>query len=177
METIKKYALLFDGVKEIGNNQGWEHVYFKELGMSFQELMETVGWKESHAWCAYFAELVWKLGYAEKDSTILPLLNNLFSASAVQTWRNFKRSDFHCSQYPSVGAVAIWRMYNQGNPTRAGHAGIVTFVQGKVFQTVEGNTNAKGSREGDQVAQKTRLVNYDKKDNGLNLLGFIHPTL
>jgi hypothetical protein len=174
-ELIKKYALLFEGIKERGNNQGWEDVFFPSLNMSFQELMETVGWKETHAWCAYFSELVWKLAYSEFDSTMVDKLDALFSANAVNTWKNFNQSDFACSKIPVNGSVVIWQMYKDGKDTIRGHAGIVIDVIDGVIETIEGNTNKKGSRDGDQVAHKTKIVNFDKKHNGLVLLGFIHP--
>jgi len=51
-QEIKKFALLFDGVKETANNSGWEKVYFPTIGMSFTQLLKTVGWHKYDAWCA-----------------------------------------------------------------------------------------------------------------------------
>ena len=174
-DQIIFYANLFVGIKERGNNQGWEGVFFKDLNMSFEELMKTVGWQETHAWCAYFGELVWKLAYSKFDSTMVDKLDKLFSASAVNTWLNFQKSEFECSKTPSPGSIVVWQHYKDGKTTRSGHIGVVIDSSGGVINTVEGNTNAKGSREGDQVAHKTRLMNFEPKDKGLVLLGFIHP--
>ena len=151
-ENIIYYAKLFSGIKERGNNQGWEDIFFDDLGMPFTDLMKTVGWEETHAWCAYFAELVWKLGYSEYDSSIIEQLDKLFSANAVQTWNNFNKSMFKCSKKPVKGSIVIWQLYKNWEKTISGHAGIVTKVIGDVIETVEGNTNKKGSRDGDQVA-------------------------
>jgi len=52
------------------------------------------------------------------------------------------------------GAVFI---INHGNGK--GHAGLVTRVVSGNIDTIEGNTNEAGSREGDGVYEKTRLVN------------------
>ena len=41
--------------------------------------------------------------------------------------------------------------------------------------TVEGNTNSSGGREGIEVAQKKRKINFEPKERGLVMLGFIHP--
>lgn len=50
---------------------------------------------------------------------------------------------------------------------RIGHCGVVVEVNGQI-KSVEGNTNAEGSREGDRVALKSRPVAYWG-------LGFIDP--
>jgi len=39
---------------------------------------------------------------------------------------------------------------------------------------MEGNTNSEGKREGIEVAEKVRTLNF-KTDNGLRLLGFVKP--
>jgi len=174
-DQIIHYANLFNGIKERGNNQGWEDVFFPELNMSFEELMYTVGWKETHAWCAYFSELVWKLAYREFDSTMVDVLDKLFSANAVNTYLNFKNSDFKCSQIPSDGSVLIFQLYKNNKPTTSGHAAIIMDGSEGIVNTIEGNTGSKGTREGDQVAKKTRLISFTPKQNGLVPLGFIHP--
>jgi len=172
--TIVKYAELFNGLKETGENEGWEDIYFEEIDSTFQDLMVAVGWKSGHAWCAYFAELVWKLAY--QDHPLVIELNNLFSASAVQTWKNFSKSDFRTSSVPFVGDVIAWRNYKRGKAQWTGHLGIVTQVDGRVITTIEGNIGSHSDREGDQVGMRVRTISFDKKSNGLNLLGFIHPT-
>ena len=43
--------------------------------------------------------------------------------------------------------------------------------------TVEGNTNDDGSREGYMVAEKQRKIDFDVKQNGLVLMGFVHPKI
>lgn len=164
-QTIAAKAKQFIGQEEILGNLG-----FKDE--QFQEYMESVGWDKGQAWCAYFAELVWKLAYAEFNSTWVDRLDKLFSAGAVKTWRNFKYSDFVTINEPGVGDVVIWQKYKDGVPQWSGHAGIVVKVEGDYFWTVEGNTNDKGSREGYIVAEKKCTM----KDRGsLKLIGFIKP--
>jgi len=172
-EKILKYAMLFNGVKEKGKNEGWEDIYFEEIDSTFQALMESVGWKYTEPWCAYFAELIWKLAYL--DHPLVIEVNKLFSGSAVLTWENFKESDFVCSHVPVVGAVVAWRNYKNGKALRSGHLGIVTQVNGKVITTVEGNVGAKSEREGDEVAMRVKTICFHRKENGLNYLGFIYP--
>ena len=42
------------------------------------------------------------------------------------------------------------------------------------IKTIEGNTNARGGREGYTVAEKKRKIDF-KKNHGLRMLGFIKP--
>ncbi len=174
-DKIVYYAKLFEGIKEKGNNQGWKDVFFPTLGKTFEELMVEVGWESSHAWCAYFTELVWKLAYKHYDHPLYYKLENLFSASVMNTYYNFKRSDFVCSNTPQVGSLVIWNLYKNGKSTTRGHTGIVISVKGARIKSIEGNTGGVDRRNGDQVAQKSWLVDFMKKDNGLNLIGFVHP--
>ncbi|MBN2617266.1 MAG: CHAP domain-containing protein [Spirochaetales bacterium] len=162
-------------MREIGNNEGWENVFFEEINMSFQELMETVGWEQTHAWCAYFGKAVWLLGYSDWDSTMVNRLKELMSANAVRTYRNLKDAGFAISDTPIPGALVIWQKYKNGKPTIYGHEGIVVGVGNKYYNTIEGNTNSKGSRDGDQVADKKRPINSYFSANGLNRLGFVYP--
>lgn len=166
-EKIKYYAELFLGIKEVGNNNGWQDVYFDDLNMSFTDLMKTVGWQDTHAWCAYFAELVWKLAYANVDTLMVNKLDKLFSANSVNTFMNFKDQQ---SKTPVIGSLVIWNYYKDGKATTRGHTGIVVDVQGSVIKTVEGNM-------GDKVSTRTLIINYEKKENGNNLLGFINPKI
>lgn len=70
------------------------------------------------------------------------------------------------SPTPAWGYAVIW----------AGHCGLVTLCYSKGFNTIEGNTNLGGSRDGDAVHRKTR-----SKKGGMGafaLLGFLDiPTM
>lgn len=167
-DKIIEIAKGFVGLQEIPGNMG-----FKDE--RFNELMESVGFQKGQAWCSYFAELVWKLAYQEQLDMIA-ILDGLFSAGAVKTYNNFLKSylfiaDKHCSP----GSVVIWQHWTNNKPTWMGHAGIVVSeVHEHEFRTIEGNGNSKGGREGLEVAEKRRLLNFDAK-KGLVLRGFIHP--
>ena len=151
-------------------HSGWEKVYFPTIGMSFTQLLKTVGWHKYDAWCALAGEAIWKLGYSQYDSTMIKTLDNLFSASAVQTWRNFLASDFVCSQTPEVGALIIWQNYANGIAKRDGHLGIVLDFSETLVKTEEGNS-------ANQMRKRLYKFPFIKKENGLNLLGFVHPKL
>jgi hypothetical protein len=157
IETAQKYL----GETEISGNAGFTQV-------EFEGKMKLVGWKKGEAWCAYFAELVFKEAYPERAEDF----NRLFSASAVKTYSNFLANGYIGKPEPSPGDLVIWRMFKNGSPSWQGHAGIVSDVLGQtLFYSIEGNTNDGGGREGYIVARKVR--DTKRKLNGLNVMGFI----
>lgn len=132
-----------------------------------KEMIE-VGWQKGFAWCALISERWAKKAFPEKFAD----LNRLFSASAVETFVNFKKAGYTISQTPVLGALVIWRKYNDGQPSWQGHAGIVSEVISPTqFKSIEGNGSVKGSREGTTVVEQTRKL--AKLDTGLNVMGFI----
>jgi hypothetical protein len=172
LEDIFATALSYVGQQEIPGNQGFKNP-------KFEDEMTNVGWLKGEAWCATFAKLVFKKAYADKPTTQLEL-ERLFSKSATQTYSNFDKSDWKTQnpdgtpiKKPVKGALAVWRH----GDSWAGHIGIVIEVNLKqgYFKTIEGNTNAFGSREGIQVAVKERKMSQPYSDKGLNLIGFVYP--
>lgn len=174
MDTINHLivskAQSYIGQREKLGNSG----FFDEV---FDKKMHDVGFVDKEAWCALFAELVWKEAYAEYNRLMVPMLDVIFSKSAVQTLSNFKRSvefKLQVTKIPRPGALVVWQKYINDAPQWQGHIGIfIEFIGGKMI-TIEGNTNDIGSREGDGVYKKKRDLNYTNS-NGLRLLGFINP--
>lgn len=165
-DKLANIARSYIGEKEISGNKGFENSHFESL-------MQKMGWKKFQAWCVYFGESVWKEGY-EGNEHIIKDLDNLFSASAVQTWKNFYNSKrWESSQDPVKGALAIWQRYKDGKKTWMGHLGIVEDYFSVFLTTIDGNTSG-GLREGDRVDSVTRKYNRNL-ENGLNLLGFVRP--
>ena len=172
-EKIKEIALKDIGQEEIRGNKG-----FKDP--KFQERMEEAGFEEGHSWCLYYCEDVWKQAFPD---SMQPILDKLFSANAVKTWENFWNSDFITSSTPVVGAIAMYikRVNGQasfvGNTEwKRGHGCIVSSFDDEGFTSIDGNSNDDGSREGYEVVELNK--NYDfKVENGLELLGFVHPVL
>lgn len=135
----------------------------------FEKKMKDVGFQPGHAWCSYFAELVFKEAYPLKKKEF----DKLFSASAVKTFENFKKAGYAIHDTPQLGALVIWQKQVGGKPSWQGHAGIVVEVTtNQTFKSVEGNTNDSGGREGYIVAKKFRRV--QSVTNGLQVLGFIN---
>jgi hypothetical protein len=157
IDTARKYI----GQKEMPNNTFDEYT-------SLGRLVKSAGQTDGEAWCSYFAEGVACEAYPNAAME----LQKLFSASAVATFSNFKKSNKHISALPVLGAVVVWQKYKNDAPTWQGHVGIVSKVeQDGSFWSIEGNSNRAGSREADSVVELHRRI--VKNSNGLNVLGFI----
>lgn len=170
-ELIVEKAESFIGKKEKPGNMG-----FKDS--VFDKLMRSIGFKDTHAWCAYFCELVWTEFYSENDDRKLEDLKRLFSGGAVRTFRRFKEDpNWETGTTPRRGSIAIWQSYRNGKKHWSGHAAICTSsgIDGYI-NSIDGNTNSNGSREGVEVASRTRVNNLGEK-KGLVLIGFIHPRI
>jgi hypothetical protein len=140
--------------------------------------MMGVGFKRAHPWCAYFTELVWKNAYSKIYSDDYnKLIKHTFSASVMKTWNNFDNSDLGRRSYvPLPGSLIV---FQSSRNRYFGHIGIVKNIDPQnpfYINTIEGNTNDGGGREGYIVAEKVRTLDFKKK-NGLNLVGFIHPKI
>lgn len=167
--SVLNFAGSCVGYKEKTGNSGFQN-------LAFENLMKQVGHLPGEAWCALFAELCWTAPVYSGKSLYLSQMQNLFSKSAVQTWFNFREDQsglFITSGRPVPASIAIWQNYKEGHPHWTGHAGVVKEVSEKQFICIEGNSNANGSREGVEVAERERDVNYEKKFRGLVLRGFI----
>ncbi len=170
METLRgaivSYAFEHLGQEEIKGNQGFKN---KE----FDEKMDSVGFVDGYAWCCLFTELVWVQAYSDFNPEMLSVLEEEFTAGTVRTFRHFKGLDW-TSETPEVGDIVIWQSYKKGKALTSGHAAIVVEIKDGYIETIEGNTNDKGGREGYIVAKRTRKIDFDN-DNGLRILGFIKP--
>lgn len=165
-QRIIDVAKSYIGKRELPNNGGWSD-------KDFEKKMIEMGWNKGDPWCALEGELIWKEAYG-KDSQYYPLLDRLFSASATATAANFIASkDFETGMIPKPGALAIWR-HGKG---WTGHLGVVVSVKddNNNFDSVEGNTNSSGGREGIETANKQRKAKEPFKLNGLNLICFVYP--
>lgn len=160
---VEEVAEKYIGQKEKPGNMGF-------LDEWFEKRMKAVGFKPAQAWCAYFAELCFREAMPERSAE----LDKLFSASTIQTFRNFRDAGHLISNVPVSGSLVIWQTMKEGKPQTTGHAGIVVAVANPLtFTTVEGNTSGEGVREGWIVAKRERKVIPNVKD-GLKILGFIH---
>lgn len=169
-QIIVKEARKWENYRELKGNQGWEDLEFDRL------MKELTSWELGQAWCMYFVELVYKRAYSEYNSLVIDILEGIFSGSVVHTWRSFKRSPFFdTGSEPKEGAIAIWQKYKYGKPHWTGHTGIVIEWENEWLTTIDGNTNTEGGREGVEVGKVTRPLNFNDKEFGLCLQGFVYP--
>lgn len=158
--TPSEIAIKYIGQTEKPGNSGFNDA-------EFEAKMKDVGFEKTHAWCTYFSELVFKEAFPDKKE-----LDKLFSASAVQTYKNFRDAAYLLAELPEENCLVIWQMQKDGKPQWQGHAGIVVkAIDNVTFESVEGNTNDGGGREGYIVARRLRKV--QKVTTGLQVLGFI----
>jgi len=139
----------------------------------FEKLLKAVGFYVGAPWCAFFGKAVWKQVYADHKG-MSAVINSCFTGGCLDTLRRVEANGtLLTGEEPRPGAVVIWR---HGRGT-SGHFGIVESVDAKnnTMTTIEGNTNASGSREGDRVARKLRTINRQFREDGLNIEGFIYP--
>jgi hypothetical protein len=177
-DKIVEVALSYEGEKELKGNSGWEN-------KALEDKMVISGWQHGQAWCSYLAEVVWCEAFEAIEPLLLPSIRKLFSANAVKTYENFWGSNFITNEEPVKGALVIWQKVRDNEPSYVkesqwirGHIGLVIDDQigQEKFITLEGNSNSEGGREGIEVARQTRGFDF-LKENGLQLLGFVHPIL
>lgn len=126
--------------KEVGYHEGRSGGHWNN-DQKYSDEVPGMKWSDGQAWCATFVSwLALKAGVAS-------LYPRTASCLAGVTW--FKdRKQF--SEYPAVGAQVF---YGPGGGT---HTGIVYDFDSTYIYTIEGNTNAGGSAEGDGVYRKKR---------------------
>lgn len=140
------------GVREVGNNRG---VYVEKY-------LHYVGLGKGEPWCAAFVCWVYgESGVANPKSGWSPAL---FPARQV-IWTRTARPEMP-GMAPGSGkerltplprTADIFGIYF-ADKKRIAHVGFVDVWEEKWVTTVEGNTNEEGSREGDGVYRKRRLV-------------------
>ena len=124
------------GVKEVGHNSG-PHI---------DEWLRRVRQQPGAPWCAAFA-------WCMLDDAIkaLGLTNNFRGSASVFTLFTQAHQQHAWWDAPGPGYI-----FGIDHGDGQGHCGIVIEVNGDELSTVEGNTNAAGSREGNCVELKKR---------------------
>ncbi len=102
------------------------------------------------AWCAMFVS--WVGAHA---GVSLPRINSRRGFAAVVSARSFARKNSLLTKTPRVGSVFL--IIGRGGK---GHTGFVESINWarRTITTIEGNTNAGGSRNGDGVYRRTRKI-------------------
>ncbi|HEY8928581.1 MAG TPA: CHAP domain-containing protein [Mucilaginibacter sp.] len=118
-------------------------------GVMVETYLRYCALSKGNPWCASF--VCWSFGRAGIPNPKSGYCPDLFTTSHVI----YKRSSKSPNKTPQQGDV--WGLYFP-EKGRVAHVGFVDDWQDKYVITVEGNTNEKGSREGDGVYRKRRLI-------------------
>lgn len=141
---------------------------------SWEAMMKQVGWVSGQAWCAYFVKLVYMQFFSFDRQW---LSKNITGSAAGNMERVIALNKMGDKRYiavltdtPQVGDIGVQGVKGDG------HTFIVTQVNSPTsVRTIEGNTNARGSREGDRVLELNRNVSVGKilKGSSRRFVGYI----
>jgi len=175
-KTLTGIATAYIGEKEKKNNSGFENPFLESKLKA-----PPIAWCKGWSWCAAIVKL-WVVEYYNNLSvrgidheTYISLL----SVGVMTSYTNLKKKyPVLYTKTPGPDTIVYWQHYERGRATPYGHTGICTSSvindNGVMrFATIEGNTGVSGSRNGDRVATKSRILSYNiPANNGLRLLGF-----
>lgn len=136
----------FVGIKEIGNNQGFDN-------KPFERMMKTVGWWPGAAWCAFSLKLVYLLSGIE--TTITGWSPTAYNKENVV----YTNGKLYKSIKPGDAGTLSYNKFkkNKNRYKGIGHAFLIVGMKGsKSVYTREGNTDMNGSAEGNGYYNKIR---------------------
>jgi hypothetical protein len=119
-------------------------------GPDVEKYLKSVGLSKGYAWCMAF--VYWNV---QQAATKLVVNNPLKKTAGVIDQWNYKATKKVAIPLP--GTIFIMD-FSHG----VGHTGFVEKVEGNLIHTIEGNTNADGSREGYEVARRVRKISQIK---------------
>ena len=149
------------GIHEEGGNN---------RGPRIDDWLYAVGCPTGQPWCAAYVYAMHAI--ASKALGVVNQCPRTASSHAMWTMTDPNKR----SRLPAPGDVFV--LDHSGDPnTGPGHVGIVELVtpDGETIVSIEGNTNAAGSREGNQVAKHTWKPSEGKRGTLLGYLS-IGPT-
>jgi len=163
-EKIVEVASRYIGEKELINNSGF-------VNKEFEEKMRKMGWVKGQAWCMYFVKLcIYEATKELFDESIAEKRIKQLSGHVLSNWQLLGKS---YKKYTKADKGYIGFMRKPG--TTKGHVFIVKKSDALGVETIEGNTNGRGSREGDGVYTKYRkTANMIGETTSLQLLGYIN---
>lgn len=151
VDSITDLAESQVGYHEGRSSGGWDN------DQKYSREVPGLAWSNYQAWCCTFAcWLFWKTG----NVGLLPFAPTASCDVAMAGWKKSGQ----WSETPTVGAQVFF-----GHPGDAQHTGYVTRFDATRVWSIEGNTNATGSYQGDGVYAKT----HARRDP--RVLGYGHP--
>ncbi|WP_326739155.1 CHAP domain-containing protein [Streptomyces sp. NBC_01022] len=126
---------------EVGYREGFSGGHWNNK-QKYSAAVPGLAWSDYQAWCCTFTSWAFQTAGLPKGS--YPVTASC--ATATSWWKQRGR----WSEYPALGAQVMF------GPGGGSHTGIVIGYDDTTITTIEGNTNASGSAEGDGVYRKTR---------------------
>lgn len=126
-------------VREVGRNGG----------LWVGRFLAAVGLGPGYSWCAAF--VYWTLVESGADRKKLP---SPLNAARVAQWAAWAKQNGRLTERPRRGDAFYWL-----NANGTGHTGLVRLAHEwpDHVETIEGNTDGSGSREGDGVYGRVRF--------------------
>jgi len=144
--AVLEEAARYLGVRELGTNRGREVDYWNYEAIRDWRQFPMGG--KGAPWCAAFVSACGVQGIGRKlwpvPHTAIADLIAQWGEEHDVAYREPEPGDIFCLHYPAKG--------------RYGHVGFVVGVPSGSFETIEGNTNPGGSREGYGVFKRVRTV-------------------
>lgn len=141
-EAVLRHARSYLGVHEEppGSNDG----------PLIRQWLYNVSVDEPAPWCAAFAYSMF--AYAAGECGLANPVPK--TAGALRMWE--LADERYRQHYPSVGSIVVFQhLTADGKPDGHGHVGIVSKVQDDLVSSIEGNSDAHGSRTGGSVVENT----------------------
>lgn len=126
---------------EVGYREGRSNGHWNNRN-KFSPAVPGLEWSNYQPWCATF------VSWCAMRAGVAHLFPRTASTDFGASWFKQRR---RWSEYPAIGAQVFY-----GHNGDMNHTGIVYRYDGDHIYTIEGNTNASGSREGDGVYLKKR---------------------
>ena len=152
IEEVLKLALTQDGVRENRDASGHPN----NRGKQVEEYLAAVGLGPGDPYCAAFIYWAIKSTAKKLGVSTVPFIFTGYCPD-IYTWAKSRNL---IVTHPQRGdAFLVQRLYEDGK-VWSSHIGLVVDVDEKAgtFTTIEGNTNAALSNEGDGVHRKTRRI-------------------
>lgn len=155
--------------EKVGNNKGF-------VNASFEAMIKSVGWQGGQAWCAYYVKLVFMQMYSFDRVWLSKNISGLAMGNLV-TIENLNKQGDRRYVASRSNDVQIGDVFCMQYPSGGGHTGIVTEIlsasgNGFKVKTIEGNTGASGTREGDKTMPLTRTLTIGQNTMGGILKGY-----
>ncbi|MFF5359313.1 CHAP domain-containing protein [Streptomyces scabiei] len=125
---------------EVGYREGFSNGHYDNR-QKFSPAVPGLEWSQNQAWCQTFQS------WAFQQAGVKSLAPVTASCTAAVNWYK-RRGRF--SYYPAIGAMVFF------GPSGGSHVGLVHKYDADYTYTIEGNTNANGSAEGNGVYLKKR---------------------